>query len=109
VLPQTRDSWVQRGLLPRKSHYSLADLLELVALALILRHLPKGEASRAWKQIRPEIGGVMGADAAIVWDGQRARVVEGADAIAGAVLHGRPVQALPIGEALADARQAHAG
>jgi hypothetical protein len=108
VVPQTRDTWVDRGLLTRKERYFLADLLELIALKTVLRYLAKGDAADAWEQIQPDIGAIKTVDTAVIWDGERgqARIVSGPEAIAEAVLHGRPVQAMAIGAELAEARAA---
>lgn len=102
VLPQTRESWIRRGLLQQKESYDLDDLAKVVALDLLQRCLPKGDARNAWSQLEPKLDSIAAADI-LVWESGREEmtIAEGADALVEAVSHGRPVRVLPIGKVLA--------
>jgi hypothetical protein len=107
---QTRDKWAAEGLLRKADDYDQLDLVETVALGLLLATLRKKHARVAWLAIRPELKSVMpGPQLTMVWDAERrsADLAFDAKTIAKLVRHGRPVQVIDLGTAIERAREAY--
>ena len=111
VLPQTRDTWGDRGLLKKKGPFSRLDLLELVVLARLQAALPKAEVPIAWSAARPLLRDrLWDVRSTLVWDAERNKVSLSSKSteIVKAVVHGRPIRAIPIGDDLRQARESYA-
>ena len=106
---QTRDRWVDHGLLRKSDSYDQLDLIEVVVLKLLLSTLRKKEAKLAWMRVRPQLRELMpGPQLTLVWDGQR-RAAELAltdDQVVALIRHGRPVQVVDLGTPIEQGREA---
>jgi len=106
---QTRDKWVDRGLLTKTNECDQVDLVELIVLKLLSDNLKKGHVRIAWEEVRPKLREVVpGPNLTLVWDPQRRSAVLAFDPkeIVDLVRHGRLVQVLDIGHAIQWAREA---
>jgi hypothetical protein len=109
VIRQSRDRWVERGLLRRSDDYDEFDLLELVVLKLLFDTLRKSHVELAWSRVRPSLREVIpGSHLTLVWDIQHRSAELSLDdaTLSRLVRHGRLVQALDIGKAIDEARRA---
>lgn len=110
VLPQTRDTWVARGLLNRSKDYDELDVIEQAVLKELLSSLPKGEVRTVWDEVRGHLRtSLVAPEELVVWDtGHRRAAVVADDAeLRQAVCHGRPVHVLALGELVVAARRAY--
>jgi uncharacterized protein YheU (UPF0270 family) len=110
VRPQTRDTWVDRGLLRSGADYGELDVIEQAIVKQLLGNLAKADVRSVWEELREHLrSSLIAPEAMVVWD-VAARVVEvvtdGAE-LRRAVCHGRPVHVLPLGQLVADARRAY--
>lgn len=110
VRPQTRDTWVDRGLLSSANDYGELDVIEQAIVKELLSSLPKSDVRIVWDDVRAHLhNSLIAPEAIVVWD-PSARLVEVLSDDTGlraAVCHGRAVHVLPLGELVADARRAY--
>jgi hypothetical protein len=107
VRPQTRDTWVNRGLLRSAMTYGELDVIEQAVVKALLATLPKSHVDFVWHEARPCLRGrVITAATDLVWDPQvrRVSVTTAASKLRAAVRHGRPVHVIPLGELVVGAR-----
>lgn len=109
VRPQTRETWVQRGLLRSSKKYGELDVIEQAVVKALLATLPKSQVDRVWHELRSCLRRVVHQNAVWVWDPE-ARVASeatGGDELREAVVHGRPVYAIPVGRIAVEARRVY--
>ena len=110
VRPQTRDAWVERGLLRRAEAYGELDVIEQTVVKALLTTVPKSQVDLVWQETRPRLRESVG-DAArtLVWDPnvRRVTITMTETELGAAVRHGRPVHALPLGELVLEARRVY--
>lgn len=102
VSPQTRNEWVKRKLVDRKDRYGQIDVIEQSVLkALLAGEVKKGHVPLFWQQVRVFLRRRVLSEAdVLVWDPQerQATFVSTAEETRRAVVHGRSIFAVPIGE-----------
>jgi hypothetical protein len=109
VRPQTRETWVQRGLLRSSKKYGELDVMEQAVVKALLATLPKSQVDHVWHELRSRLRRVVHQNAVWVWDPE-ARVASeatGGDELHDAVVHGRPVYAIPVGRIAVEARRVY--
>lgn len=110
VRPQTRATWVRRGLLRSEVRYGELDVIEQAVVKELLATLPKSQVELAWHQVQARLREqLVDAGASLVWDPQIREVsVTTSDAeLREAVVHGRPVQVLALGQVVVEARRVY--
>jgi hypothetical protein len=109
VRPQTRETWVRRGLLRAAAAYGELDVIEQSVVKALLSTLPKSHVDLVWHELRPQLRRLGHQAAILVWD-EHARAVSvttNAEELREAVVHGRPVYAMPLGELIIEARRVY--
>jgi hypothetical protein len=109
VLRQTRQKWIDRGLLQERSACGEIDLMETVVLRILFATIRKSHVRIAWQQIQHRLRETIpNQGLTIIWDVERreATLVTADASVIGAVRHGRPVQVIPLDEPIAAAREA---
>lgn len=106
VRPQTRETWVKRGLLRSAKQYGELDVIEQAVVKALLATLPKSHVDYVWHELRPCLRRLGHHETAWVWDPQARSASEttSAEQLRDAVLHGRPVYAIPVGLIAVEAR-----
>lgn len=110
VRPQTRDTWVRRGLLRTAERYGELDVIEQAVLKALLSLLPKSDVPLVWRELRPTLRLSTGhSDLLAAWDTQRRDVVitSTSNELSAAVRHGRPVFVIPLGDIVLEARRVY--
>lgn len=110
VRPQTRDTWVKRGLLRSADQHGELDVIEQAVVKVLLSTVPKSHVDLVWHELRPRLWSTLiHRRMAVVWDPQARRVTVASDdtELADAVRHGRPVQVVPVGDVVAEARRVY--
>lgn len=109
VRPQTRETWVRRGLLRAARTYGELDVIEQAVLKALLATVPKSQVEHVWHELRPSLRRLSQGDAVWVWDPETRRATDATDdeALRAAVVHGRPVYALPVGQIAVEARSVY--
>jgi hypothetical protein len=110
VKPQTRSTWVDRELLADSDNgYGELDAIELAILDCLLATIDKkSHVNLFWEEAQARLrSSVLGPAAVLVWDPESREhtIVSDVTQLRAAVCHGRPVQAIPIGELAARVRR----
>jgi hypothetical protein len=109
VIRQTRDKWVDRGLLSARVDCGELDVVELVALKTLYASVRKSHVPIAWTQVQPKLRETIPATGfVLVWDVQarRASFAHDATQVFQLVTHGRPVQVVDLATPIDLARKA---
>jgi hypothetical protein len=106
----TRRKWASRGLLEqRRGGYTELDAVELAVLATLTGALAGADALIAWNELRDQLKALVPPPVLdVVFDTQykRAALAVQPEDIPKLVRHGRPVRVIPIGETVANVREA---
>lgn len=109
VLRPTRRAWARKGFLRTQRAYGELDAVELATFARLSQCLGAADTAIAWSQVRPSLRQRLpSATLEIVFDLQfkKASLVNTDAELGVAVRHGRPTRVIPLGEHLADVREA---